>query len=145
LELSYVIALYLTKTTTRRIVHDCNAIASALTRQAHWPVVVTVIAMRVVEVTVNQIVDVVTVRNHFVAAIWTVNMARVMTAALMVWRARVRVGGGDVKRVLFDLPIGADVMHVAIVQVVNVIAVLNARVFAIRAVLVVVIGVKIRH
>jgi len=108
-------------------------------------VVVTVIAMRVVEVTVNQIVDVVTMRNHFVAAIWTVNMARVMTAALMVWRARVRVGGGDVKRVLFDLPIGADVMHVAIVQVVNVIAVLNARVFAIRAVLVVVIGVKIRH
>ena len=101
--------------------------------------------MWVVEVTVNQIIDMVTMGNHFVAAIWTMNMARVMTAALMVWRTRVGVGGGDVKRVLFNLPIGADVVHVAIVQVVNVIAVLNARVFAIRAVLVVVIGVEIRH
>jgi len=83
--------------------------------------------------------------NHFVTTIWTVNVAHIMTAALMVWRAGIRVGGGDVKRVLFDLSVGADVVHVAIVQVVNVIAVLNAGMFAIRAVLVVVIGVEMRH
>jgi len=120
-------------------------IASALARQAYWPVVITVIAMRMVQVAVHQIIDVATMRNRFVTTIRTVNMPRIMTAALMVWRAGIRVGDGDVERVLFDLPISADVVHVAVVQVVNVIAVLNAGVFAIRAVLVVVIGVEIRH
>jgi len=98
-----------------------------------------------VQVAVDQIIDVVTMRNRLVATIWAVDMARIVPAALMVGRARIRVRGGDVNRVLFDLAVVSDVMHVAIVQVVNVIAVLNAGVFAIRAVLVVVIGVEIRH
>jgi len=47
--------------------------------------------------------------------------------------------------VLFNLSVLADMMQVPVVQVVNVITVLDARVFAIRTMKMVVMDMEIRH
>ena len=54
-------------------------------------VVVTVVAVRVVKVAGDAIVDVVTVRHSLVAAAGAVHMARIMPAATMVGSAALGV------------------------------------------------------
>ena len=54
--------------------------------------IVAMVAVNMVEVTVHAVVYVITVWNGFVATARTMDMIRVMTVALMRWRASVRVG-----------------------------------------------------
>ena len=107
--------------------------------------IVAMIAVRMVKMPVDKIVDVVAVRNRFVSASRTMHMAGVMSLAYVAWRTAGGVGVTDLQSVLFDLTVGADVMQVAVVEIVHVVAVLYARVFAVRSVLVVVVGVQISH
>ena len=57
--------------------------------------VVAMISMRVMEVAIDEIIDMVAVRNRGVAAVRAVNMARLMAATAMVRRTRGRIRPAD--------------------------------------------------
>jgi hypothetical protein len=52
-----------------------------------WTVVITMISMWMMEMTINKIVDVITVGNLFVTAVWTVNMIGFVSRTLVFWGA----------------------------------------------------------
>ncbi len=56
-----------------------------------WPVVVAVIAVRVVQVAIDEIVDVIAVRHGFVSAARAMDVVGSMTGAAVVRRAPVGV------------------------------------------------------
>jgi hypothetical protein len=97
-------------------------------------VVIAVTLVWMVQVTIDQVVDVVAVRHGFVAAIRAVNVTFFVTVALMVGSALRRVLGTDFQDVLFD-GVAGGVVQVTVVQVIYVVAVLNSRVAAVLAVL----------
>jgi hypothetical protein len=114
---------------------DCYGHSGELDRA----VIITVIAMRMMEVAVDQIVDVIAVRHRFVSAVRPVNMARIMGAAMVARRTLIRIFRTDLKRVLVYM-IAMRMMQVAIMQVIDMIAMFDGRVPAVRAVLMVVVG-----
>ena len=103
------------------------------------------IAVWMVQMPVNKVVDVITMRDWFVAASGAMDMVRIVAAARVVRSAALGIGVIHFQSVFFNLSIRADVMHVAIVEVIDVISVLDACVFTIGAVLVIVVGVQICH
>jgi len=104
--------------------------------------VIAVTIMRMVQVTVNQVVDVIAMRYRLVPATRTVDMVGVVMPAGMIRRAlnRVLIAHGD--RVLLDRAVFALVVQMTVVQVVDVAVVLDRDVAARRAVGVVVRGVE---
>ncbi len=102
------------------------------------------IAVRVMQVPIDQVVDVIAVGNRLVAALRTVDVGRRMIAACVLRRA---IGGiflGDVEGMFFDgTPFG--VVQVAVVQVIDVIAVLDRGVAAALAVIMIVLVVMVAH
>lgn len=102
-------------------------------------VVIAVIAVRMMKVAVDQIVDVITMRYRFVSAARPVDMARIMGATVMVGCTLVRVLCADLKPVLVYM-IGMRMMQVPVMEVIDVIAMFDGRVPAVRAVLMVVVG-----
>ncbi|AOJ35023.1 hypothetical protein WJ16_26085 [Burkholderia metallica] len=99
--------------------------------------VVAMIAVRVMEMAVDQVVDVIAVRYLLVPAAGAVDMARLMAAATR--RALVRIVCTDLDRVLVDM-IAMRMMQMAIVQIVDVVAVLDCGVSAARAMLMVMVS-----
>jgi hypothetical protein len=102
-------------------------------------VVITVIAVRMMKVAVDQIVDVIAMRHRFVSAARPVDMARIMGATVMVRCTSVRIFCADLKPVLVYM-IGMRMMQVPVMQVVDVIAMFDGRVPAVGAVLMVMVG-----
>jgi hypothetical protein len=102
-------------------------------------VVVAVIAVRMMQMTIDQVVDVITVRHHFVAAIGPVHMPRRMTCAAVLRRAAIRVAGTDGNHVLIDM-VAMHVMQMAVMQEIDVAVVTHRSVTTLRTVLVVVLG-----
>ena len=102
--------------------------------------VVAVVAVRVVQVAIDEVVNVVAMRHRFMTAAGAVNVPGFVAAAVVVGRAGVRVGGADGDAVFIDV-VAVRVVQVAVVQVVNVAVVLDGGVAAARAVLVRVVGV----
>lgn len=105
--------------------------------------VVAVIPVRVMEVTVDEVVDVIPVWDRLVAATRPVDVvARVRAAG--VGRAARRVRGVDLERVFFD---GAarGVVQVTVMNVVDVVAVLDGGVAAAGAVNVIMVVVRMGH
>ena len=102
--------------------------------------VVAVVAVRVVQVAITEVVSVVAMRYGFVSAAGAVYMSRFVAVAVMIWGADVRVGGADGDAVFIDV-VAVRVVQVAVVQVINVAFVFDGGVTAIRAVLVFVVGV----
>lgn len=98
-------------------------------------VVVAVVAVRMMEVAADAVVQVVAVGNCLVTAAGAVHMAGIMTAAAMIRGAAIGVVGGDVDHVLVDM-ISMRMVEVTIVQVVDMPAVPHGGVPAIRTVLV---------
>jgi hypothetical protein len=106
-------------------------------------VVVTVVAVRVVQPAVDQIVDVVAVWDGFVA---TAGPMEVM--AVVPLGDRLVLGGilrRDFKPVFFDGAVFARVMEVAIMQIVDVVFVFDGGVLAVGSVNVGVILVDFTH
>jgi hypothetical protein len=60
-------------------------------------------------------------------------------------RASARIAGCHVQMMFFNLAVFANMMQMAIVQIVDMIAVLDPGVFAIRTMRVIVMGVKLTH
>jgi hypothetical protein len=87
-------------------------------------VVITVIAVLVMQAAIHQAVDVITVRHSLVTATGAMNMARIVTGAALAAMAAVRILIIDLNEVVVDM-VAVRVMSVAIVQVADVIA--NAR------------------
>ena len=97
------------------------------------------ITVRVVQVAIDEVVDVIAVRYCLVAATRAVHVIRLVTAAVVrPTTLRIRIAYRDSMLVVVIL-VGA--MQVAVVQVADVIAVLNGGVTAIGSVLMVVVSV----
>lgn len=104
--------------------------------------VVAVIAVGVVQVAGDQIVDVVPVRHRRVAAAGAVLVVRGVAAAGVIGRAAVRVLIADGNHVLVDV-ITVGVMQVAIMQIVDVVLVLDGDMPAVRPMLMIVVFVSL--
>jgi hypothetical protein len=112
--------------------------------QLNLPVIVAVIAVRVVKVAVHQVIDVVAVRHRFMAAAGAVPMSLVVLAAIMVGSALGGISAADRQRVFLDF-VAFVVVQVPIVQVVGVALVADGLVAAVGPVLMVVAFVVGRH
>lgn len=107
--------------------------------------VVAVVSVWMVQVPVHEIVDVISVRNRFVAAARPMDVVRIVSAAGMARRANVRVRFRDLDLVLLHLTVCASVMQVSVVEIVHMVAMLDSRVSATGAVLVIVVFVQMGH
>lgn len=108
----------------------------------HGAVVVAVIPVRVMEMSVDQIVDMVAVRYGFVSAAGTVPVVLVVSAAGVIGRAAAGIAIAHLDGVLVDV-IAVGVMEMAVVQVVDVVTVPDRGMAARRAMLVRVVGVNL--
>ena len=97
------------------------------------------IAVRMMEVAADAVIDMVGMRNRLVAAAGTMDMTGVVAAAAMVRRAAVGVVAGHLDHVLVDM-ILMRMVEVAIVQIVDVAAVAHSGVATTRPVLVSMVG-----
>ncbi len=112
--------------------------AIARSREVNRAVVVAVIAVRMVQVAVDEIVDVIPMRHRFMAAPRSVNVARLVAATAR--RALVRIFGAHFELVLVYV-IGVRMMQMTVMQIINVIVVLDRSMSTVRAMLVVVLSV----
>jgi hypothetical protein len=111
--------------------------ASCLLDHVDGPVVVAVVAVWVVKVTADQVVDVLAVRDRLVAALRSVLVFGLVFVAVVAGRAVGGVGLADRQCVALDAAL-AVVVQLAVVEVIHVIVVADGGVTAARAVLVVV-------
>ncbi len=105
-------------------------------------VVVAVAGVRVVQVPGDEVVDMIAVRDRLVTATGAVDMALGVTGAAVRRRARSGVGGANLDSALIHVAVMAAV-EMAVVEVVDVIAVADREMPAIGAVNVIVIGVSV--
>lgn len=102
--------------------------------------------MRVMQVAVDEVVDVVTVRNGLMAAARTVDVVAAVAGARMLRCADSRIGAANLERALVHMSL-VEAVQVTVVQIVDVIAVAHGAVTAVGAVLVgvVVVDAMSRH
>ena len=87
--------------------------------------IVAVIAVRVVQVPADEIVGVVAVGNRFVSAIRAMSVPLIVSATAVRGRALLWIRGIDRDAALIDV-VAVDVMQMPLVQVVAVVAMVNA-------------------
>ena len=104
--------------------------------------IVAVLTVRVMQVAVDEVVDVIAVRDRLVSTVGAVHVGRIVTRALVAGGAVRRVRSVDVDLVLVDV-ILVGVVEVTVVQVVDVVSVLHRGMTAARVVLVVVVLVLV--
>jgi hypothetical protein len=103
-------------------------------------VVVAVLAVRMVQVPIHEVIDVLAVRDRFVAAAGAVVMPLLMSAAIVFRSASIRVGRVDAQLVFLNNA-AFLMMQMSIVQVVDMVVVDDSRVAAVGTVLMGVIAV----
>jgi hypothetical protein len=86
--------------------------------------VIAMVAMRVMQVAVDEIIDVIPVRHGGMAAAWAMNVAGRMRAATVIRRAGRGVRPRHFQDVLLHLA-AVGIMQVAVVEIVHVVSVLN--------------------
>jgi hypothetical protein len=96
-------------------------------------VVVAVVAVRVMEVVLHHIIDVIPMRNLRMSALWTVNMVAPVRATPMLGGAPGRVRRAHRERMLVDMVI-MEMVQMPIVQIIDVVTMLNGHVPAARGV-----------
>lgn len=84
--------------------------------------VVAVAIVRVMEVTIHEIVDVVAVRDGRMPAVGTMDMPGIVAVARVVWRTLCRVGAVHVQDMLIHM-VAVRMVEVPIVEVVDVVIV----------------------
>jgi hypothetical protein len=99
-------------------------------------VIIAVGAVRMVQVSTDQVIDMIPVRHPLVSATGPVHMVLCVTTTLMLGSAVSRVRGADGQDMIVDV-IAVDVMQMPIMQVVGVVAVPDHLMTAGRSVLVV--------
>jgi len=110
-------------------------------------VIVTMAVVGVVQVPIDQVVDMITVRYGFVSTTGAVNVIRGMALAGRASRAFGRIVVVDRQHMLFHLTVSTRVMQVPVMQIIDMVGVLESGVTTSGAVLVLVIGVQfvLRH
>jgi hypothetical protein len=101
-------------------------------------VIVTVIAMHVMQVSVDEIIDVVAMGHRLVSATGAVGVS----GALRIGRAAHRVSGADSNNVLVDV-ISVHVMQVTVVQIIDMPVMSDGGMAAVRAMLMGVVGMML--
>ena len=101
--------------------------------------VIAMIAVRMVEVSVDEVVHVVPMRDGGMAAARSVDMVFRMPGALVGGCAGIRMGGGHLEDVLIHM-VSVGMVEVAVVEIVDMALVLDGGVSAAGAVLVGVVG-----
>jgi len=102
-------------------------------RRRQGAVVVAVLGVHVMKVTVDEVVDVVAVRNRLVATCRSMHVRCGVAPAVVIGRAVRRVRGVDKDRAFIDV-IVVHVMEMAIVEIVDVAGVVHRRMSTRRAV-----------
>jgi hypothetical protein len=97
-----------------------------------------VVAVRVMKMTVDQVIDMIPMRYCFVSATWAVDVTLFVAAA--VWRTLVRVFCADLDLVFVNM-IAMRMVQMAIMQIVDVATMFDRGVSAARAMLMVVVSV----
>ena len=97
-------------------------------------VIVTVVAMRMVQVTVDEIVNVITVGYRLVSTPGAMYMIGGVATTGVRRCACIGIHVADFHHMLLDLAVLTDVMQVAVVEIVDMVAMLDAGVLAVRAV-----------
>ena len=106
--------------------------------------IVAMLAVRMMQMAGDQIINVIAVRNRLMAAVGAVDMPLGMGTASVFRRAVVRVLRCHLERVLFDFaPLG--MMQVSIVQVIDMVVVLDGGMAASFAVVVIVVMMMVAH
>lgn len=103
-------------------------------------VIVTVVAVRVMQVAVDQIIDVVAVRHRFMPATRSVHVASFVPGTTMVRCAAVGITLRYFNHMLIDM-VAMRMMQMTVVKVINVVTVAKGRMPATGTMLVGVIGV----
>lgn len=96
--------------------------------------VVAVVAVRMVQVPLHEVVRVISVRDRLMAAVRAMLVGLVVTSASVLRRAAGRVGRRHFQTMLLDSP-GAGVVHMAVMQVVGMPVMLDRLVPALGTVL----------
>jgi hypothetical protein len=108
-------------------------------------VIVAVIAMWMVEMTIDEVIDVIAMRHGLMSTSRPMHMSGLMTTAPVIWRAPIWVFRAHLDRVLLD-DIARLMMQMPVMQVVDMTAVLHRDMAAAYAVLVRMVGmVTCRH
>ena len=68
-------------------------------------VIVAVIAVRVVEASVNQVINVVAMRNRLMAAARAMAMRLIMSGSTMLWVAPIRIRSAKFNHVFINTPL----------------------------------------
>jgi hypothetical protein len=97
--------------------------------------VIAVISMRMMEMAVDQVVNVIAMGDLWVPAVGTVDVSLVVPTAVMIGRAAVRIRGIDFQHVIFNL-IAAHVLQMPVLQVVGVAQMADGEMATARAVVV---------
>ena len=106
----------------------------------HRTVVIAVTAVRMVQMTGDEIVDMVAMRNRFVTATRSMNVGAIMPGAAMLWRATIRVLVAHLNPMFVHM-VRMGMMKMAIVEIVHMVAVADGNVAAFRSVRVIMVGV----
>jgi hypothetical protein len=91
--------------------------------------------------TIDQVIHVVAVRNGFVSAVKAMLMSGFMGATRMLGSTGIRICRSHFQSVALD-PLVANMVHVAVVEIIDMIPMLHRYVTAIGAVLMVVVGMN---
>ncbi len=108
--------------------------------QHNRPVIIAVVAVRMVQVPINQVIHMVTMGYRRMAAARSVLMIGGMTGTLVLWRTGVGVCRRDANHMFIDM-IPVRMVQMTIMQVVNMSFMLNSDVPAVGSMLVVVVDV----
>ena len=95
--------------------------------------IVAVLAVRMMEMSAHQVIDMIAMRHCLVAAVWSVDMAGFVRAAVVARSAVGRIGSADCESVVINMAV-VNMMHVSIMQIIRVAVVLDGGVAAILAV-----------
>src|SRR5262249_7231186 len=102
-----------------RAAHRVAAIGkSNLCHGFQGAVIIAVAGVRMMQVPANEIVKMVPMGRHFMPALWSVSMPSIMPLAIMIRRARIRIGATHRYRMLIDVVI-VDVMQVTVVKIIS--------------------------
>ena len=95
--------------------------------------------VRMMQVALHEIVNMIAMRYSFVTTAWAMNMACFVTITVVLWGANIRVGRTDGDTMFVHVAL-VQVMQMAVMQVINVTIMFDGGMAAIRAVLVRVVG-----
>ena len=97
-----------------------------------FAVIVAVSAMRMVQMAVHQVINMIAMRHGFVAAVGTVSVLLLMSRAIVVRRAFLRIRRGHLNLMVVHM-VAVSVMQMAIVKIIRVAIVFHGNVPAVWA------------